>query len=67
MDNRRPGCLSGLFQLFLLDKVYDWMQRHFGYRSGSCMGCGCGTILFILFVMILFSIIFKTNWFRFSF
>ena len=67
MDNRRPGCLAGLFQLFLLDKVYDWLQRTFGYKSGSCMGCGCGTIFFIIFVMILFSIIFRTNWFRFSF
>jgi hypothetical protein len=67
MDNRRPGCLSGLFKLFLLDKVYDWLQQRFGYKSGSCLGCGCGTILLIIFGMIFISIIFGTDWFRFSF
>ena len=67
MDNRRPGCLSGLFKLFLLDKVYDWMQERFGYKSGSCLGCGCGTIMLIVFIMMLISIIFGTDWFRFSF
>lgn len=67
MDNRRPGCLSGLFKLFLLDKVYDWMQERFGYKSGSCMGCGCGTILLIIFAMIFISIIFGTDWLRLSF
>jgi len=67
MDNRRPGCLSGLFKLFLLDKVYDWMQKRFGYKSGSCLGCGCGTIMLIVFIMIVISIIFGTDWFRFSF
>ena len=67
MDNRKPGCLSGFFKLFLLDKIYDWLQRRFGYKSGSCMGCGCGTILFIIFIMLLFSIIFGTDWLRLSF
>jgi hypothetical protein len=67
MYNRRPGCLSGLLKLFLLDKVFDWLQERFGYRSGSCMGCGCGTIFLIIFVMIFISIIFGTDWFRFSF
>lgn len=67
MDNRRPGCLSGLFKLFLLDKVYDWMQKRFGYKSGSCLGCGCGTIMLIVFIMMVISIIFGTDWFRFSF
>lgn len=67
MDNRRPGCLSGIFKLFLLDKVFDWLQRRFGYKSGSCMGCGCGTILFIIFIMLFFSIIFGTDWLRLSF
>ena len=64
MDNRRSGCLSGLFKLFLLDKVFDWMQERFGYKSGSCMGCGCGFILMILFIWIAASIIFGTNWLR---
>jgi len=67
MDNRRPGCLSGLFKLFLLDKVYDWMQERFGYKSGSCLGCGCGTSMLIVFIMMVISMIFGTDWFRFSF
>jgi len=64
MDNRRPGCLSGLFKLFLLDKVFDWVQERFGYKSGSCMGCGCGFVLVILFIMIASSILFGTDWLR---
>jgi len=64
MDNRRSGCLSGLLKLFLLDKVFDWLQERFGYKSGSCMGCGCGTVLFILFIWIAASIIFGTDWLR---
>jgi hypothetical protein len=64
MDNRRSGCLSGLFKLFLLDKVFDWMQERFGYKSGSCMGCGCGFVLMILFIWIAASIIFGTDWLR---
>ncbi len=67
MDNRRPGCLSGLLKLFLLDKVFDWLQSRFGYKSGSCMGCGCGTILLIIFIMLFISIIFGTDWLHLSF
>ena len=65
MDNRRPGCLAGLLKLFLLDKAFDWMQERFGYKSGSCMGCGCGLILMIIFILIAASIIFGTDWLRF--
>jgi len=64
MNNRKSGCLAGLFKLFLLDKVFDWLQERFGYKSGSCMGCGCGFILMIMFMMIAASIIFDTNWLR---
>jgi len=67
MNNQRPGCLSGLLKLFLLDKVFDWLQERFGYKSGSCMGCGCGTILLIVFIMLFISIVFGTDWLRFSF
>lgn len=44
-DNR-PGCLMGLLQLFLLDKLFGWLQRGIGFGSGSVLGCGCGPILF---------------------
>jgi hypothetical protein len=64
MENRKPGCLSGLFKLFLLDKLFDWLQERFGYKSGSCMGCGCGVILLLIFISLAVSIIFGTDWFR---
>jgi hypothetical protein len=64
MENRKAGCLSGLLKLFLLDKVFDWLQERFGYKSGSCMGCGCGFVLMIAFLWIAVSIIFGTDWLR---
>ncbi|HUV15895.1 MAG TPA: hypothetical protein VMW28_04965 [Pelolinea sp.] len=67
MDNRKPGCLSGLMKLFLLDKLFDWLQERFGYKSGSCMGCGCGFILTVIFIMLAVSILFGTDWLRLSF
>ena len=51
MDNR-PGCLSGLLKLFLLDKLFDWLQERFGFGRG-CMGCGCGVILLVIFLALL--------------
>lgn len=60
----RPGCLSGLLKLTLLSWVFDWLQKTFGYKSGSCLGCGCGFILLILFIILAFSIIFGTDWFK---
>ena len=60
--NDRPGCLSGLFKLFLLDAVFDWAQKRFGFGRGGCCGCGCGVIMLILFVAIACSIIAGTDW-----
>ncbi len=66
--NERPGCLSGLLKLFLLDVVFDWLQRRFGFGRGcSCTGCGCGFILLILFIALSCSVVFNTNWFNFGF
>ncbi len=62
MDNR-SGCLGGLLKLFLLDKLFDWLQKRFGFGRG-CSGCGCGVIMLIIFVVIAGSIIFGTDWFR---
>jgi hypothetical protein len=64
--NERPGCLSGLLKLFLLDKVFDWLQERFGFGRG-CMGCGCGVIFFIIFVILGGWIILGTNWFKIGF
>lgn len=62
--DERPGCLSGLLKLTLLTWVFDWLQRTFGYKSGSCLGCGCGLILLVIFIILVFSIIFGTDWFK---
>lgn len=61
--DRRPGCLSGLLQLFFLNAGHDWAQRNFGFGRGGCSGCGCGFLLLIIFVVIFFSILFGTSWF----
>jgi len=64
--NDRPGCLSGLLKLFLLDKVFDWLQDRFGFGRG-CMGCGCGVIMLVIFVILAGSIVLGTNWFKIGF
>lgn len=63
--NTRPGCLSGIFKLLLLDWLFDWLQRRFGFGRGvSCGGCGCGLILLLVFLAFACSIITQTNWFK---
>lgn len=48
----RPGCLTGLLELFLLEKLFDWLQRRFGFGRGcSCTGIGCGFILLVLLLI----------------
>ena len=64
----RPGCLSGLLKLFVLDKVFDFLQDRFGFgRRASCGGCGCGIILLFLSIAFTCSVIFSTNWFDLGF
>jgi len=66
--DRRPGCLSGIFKLLLLDWVFDWLQGRFGFKRGcSCSGCGCGLILLVISIVIAISIITGTNWTNFGF
>ncbi len=60
--DRRPGCLTGLLELFFLRSGYHWAQRNVGFGRGGCGGCGCGLILLVLFVILFFSILFGTNW-----
>jgi len=51
MVHRRGGCLSGILQLFLLGWLFDWLQNTFGWgRQRSCVGCGCGFIILIVFI-----------------
>ena len=59
----RQGCLAGLLQLFLLDKLFDWLQKRFGFGRG-CSGFGCGLILLIIFLAIACGIFGNTDWFK---
>ncbi len=62
--DRRPGCLMGLLELSFLRWIYDGAQRRIGFGSGSCLGCGCGFILLVFFIIAFLSILFGTDWFR---
>ncbi len=65
MDRRQQGCLEGLLELFLLNTLFDWMERRFGFGRGcSCSGCGCGIIMLIIFIILACSIITNTNFGR---
>ena len=59
---RRPGCLTGLLELFFLRSGYNWAQRRVGFGRGGCGGCGCGLILLIIFIFLIFSVLFGTDW-----
>ena len=59
----RHGCLAGLLQLFLLDKLFDWLQDRFGFGRG-CSGFGCGLILLIIFLILACGIFSNTDWLR---
>ena len=59
----RPGCLPGLLKLFVLQRVYEWLQENFGFGRG-CLGMGCGVIFFVVFVIFACSILGGTNWLR---
>jgi hypothetical protein len=61
--SRRQGCLEGLFELFMLNTIFDWLQDNFGFGRGP-LGCGCGCILLVIFLFLACSIVFSTDWFR---
>ena len=62
---RRQGCLQGLLELFLLDSLFNWAERRFGFGRGcSCSGCGCGIIMLIIFILLVCQILTGTNWGR---
>ncbi|HEY2981933.1 MAG TPA: hypothetical protein VGJ22_12180 [Anaerolineales bacterium] len=59
----RQGCLAGLLQLFLLDKLFDWLQKRFGFGRGlSCSGIGCGLILLLIFLALACGTVTNTDW-----
>jgi len=54
-----------LLELFLLDKLFDWLQNRFGFGRGcSCSGIGCGVILLVLFVLFACGIFTNTDWLK---
>jgi hypothetical protein len=62
MKNRQ-GCLASLLELFLLDKLFNWLQRRFGFGRG-CSGAGCGLILLVIAILLACAVITRTNWLR---
>ncbi|HEY5571698.1 MAG TPA: hypothetical protein VIK64_01680 [Anaerolineales bacterium] len=66
--DQRPGCLSGLLKLLLLNWLFDALQDRFGFgRGASCTGCGCGFILLLIFISLSCAVITGTNWFQVGF
>ena len=57
----RQGCLAGLLELFMLNKLFDWLQKRFGFGKG-CSGFGCGVIFFVIFILIACAIFGNTDW-----
>ena len=47
----------GLLELFLLNKLFDWLQRSFGFGRG-CSGIGCGIIFLCIFLFLACNIVF---------
>ncbi len=64
--DRRPGCLSGLLQLFFLNAIFDWLQERFGFGRG-CSGVGCGVILLMIFILLFCMTCSGTDWTQLSF
>jgi hypothetical protein len=61
--NNRRGCLEGLLELFLLDRLLNWLQHRFGFGRGcSCTGIGCGILILIIGVLLSCALIFGTDW-----
>ena len=62
----RPGCLSGVLKLLLLNWLFDWLQENFGFGRG-CTGFGCGVIFLLIFLALTCSVITGTNRLDFGF
>ena len=63
MRDDRQGCLAGLLELFLLNKLFDWLQRSFGFGRG-CSGIGCGIIFLCIFLFLACSIFGNIDWLK---
>ena len=63
MYRNRPGCLEGLFRLFLINALFSWLQRTLGFGRG-CSGFGCGIILLIIFACVIIGQVCNIDWLR---
>ena len=63
MYRNRPGCLEGLLRLFLINALFSWLQRTFGFGRG-CSGFGCGIILLIIFACVIIGQVCSIDWLR---
>jgi hypothetical protein len=64
----RPGCFSGLGKLLLLDWLFDWLQKRFGFGRGcSCTGIGCVILILLIFLILTCTILTGTDWTSFRF
>jgi len=68
MNDNRPGCLGGLLRLAVLKWLFGFLQDRFGYgkEDKSCSSIGCGTLLLILFILMVCYVLFNTDWTHFA-
>ena len=59
----QPGCLEGLFRLFLLNALFARLRRIFGFGRG-CSGIGCGLILMVIFACVVIGQVCNIDWLR---
>lgn len=64
MYRNRPGCLEGLLRLFLINALFSWLQRIFGFGRGGLGGCGCGLIILIIAACVIIGQICNIDWLR---
>ena len=66
--SQRPGCLGGLLRLAIINAVFDFLQRRFGFgRGASCGGIGCGLILLLIFIVLVCGTCTSVDWTQLSF
>jgi len=61
--SRSLGRRSPPVRLFLLNALFSWLQRTFGFGRG-CSGFGCGVILLFIFVCVIVTQICNVDWLR---
>jgi hypothetical protein len=64
MYRHRPGFLEGLLRLFLINTLFSWLQRSFGFGRGGAAGCGCGMIIFVIAACVIIGQLCSIDWLR---